>query len=124
MPRPMMSAHGRSTENTIGGIAMHGVDADDPIRVLVRELRGEQRAHVAAVCGEALVAETFDHHRTHRSAAFQKLRSGGVGFENPNPGSDGMTTSNASAGSPPCAAGIRERPDQRGSRRRSTATRE
>ncbi len=42
-----------------------------------------------------------------RSATFQKFRSGafGTGVENPNPGNDGTMTSNASAGSPPCAPG-------------------
>ncbi len=42
-----------------------------------------------------------------RSATFQKFMSGlsGSGVENPKPGNDGTITSNASAGSPPCAPG-------------------
>ena len=41
------------------------------------------------------------------SAIFQKFMSGWFvsGVENPNPGSDGTITSNASAGSPPYDAG-------------------
>jgi len=42
-----------------------------------------------------------------RSATFQKFMSGlfGSGVENPKPGNEGTITSNASAGSPPCAPG-------------------
>ena len=42
-----------------------------------------------------------------RSATFQKFMSGlsGSGVENTKPGNEGTITSNASAGSPPWAAG-------------------
>jgi hypothetical protein len=41
-----------------------------------------------------------------RSAIFQKFMSGrAVGVEKAKPASEGTMTSNASAGSPPCAAG-------------------
>ena len=41
----------------------------------------------------------------HTSAIFQWFMSPLVGVENPKPASEGTTTSKASAGSPPCAAG-------------------
>ena len=84
------------------------VRADDVIGELVRELRAHVGTRVATVRAEPLVAELGHELHPHRRG-LAPADTGGDGDENTEPGSEGTTTSNASAGSPPkrsgCASG-------------------
>lgn len=83
------------------------MDAVQLVGVLVAELAGDDPADVAAPAAYFSYPSVPVISVCQRSATFQKLASGKPvsGPGKPKPGKDGTMTSNASAGSPPYAAG-------------------
>ena len=77
------------------------------------KLGRDDRAAVAALRAVALVAEAGHQFRERSRDPPVSQPGSASGPEKPKPGSDGATTWNASAGSPPCARGIGQRADDR-----------